>query len=140
MISTKIIIFLFGLIALSYAQPDCQLRFWKDQSSGFVVYDGTNNVAPFTGSGLNPIDPDEPGTPQNTISSATFAEVLFCDNCILTVYSTYSFGGRSEVYDDIESPYQMTFPFCIKSFIFDCETGGNPGGGEEEEEQEEEQQ
>ena len=101
------------------------------------MYDGTNNIAPFTGAGLNPVDPNEPGAQQNTISSATFAEALFCDACTLTVYSKNSFGGRSEVYDHMESPYQLFFPFCIKSFILDCETGGNSGGGEEEEEEEE---
>lgn len=38
----------------------------------------------------------------------------------------------------METPYGIGFPFCIKSFILDCETVGNPGGEEVEEEPEEE--
>ena len=118
--NSKIIIFLFGFIALSYAQQHtCQIRLFKTGTPGSVYYDGTNNVAPFTG--WSELDPNEPGAQQYTLSSATVAEATFCDACTLTVYSTSSFGGRSEVYDDMESPYQIFFPFCIKSFILDCQ-------------------
>ncbi len=138
---TFITLLLLGLAVLSSAQPPCQIRLYKSGSNDAVLYDGTNNVAPFTGSGLNPQDPSEPANPVNTISSANLAEALFCDSCVLTVYSTNSFSGNSQVYNNMETPYQLYFPFCVKSFTLDCNGGsGNPGGQEEEEEEEEEQE
>jgi len=118
--NSKAIFFLLGLAALCYAQQHtCEIRIFKDQGSVSILYDGTNNVAPFTG--WSELDPNEPGAQQYTLSSSTVIQATFCDACTLTVYSTNSFGGRSEVYDDMESPYQIFFPFCIKSFILDCQ-------------------
>jgi len=119
--SSKIPFFAFlflSFAALCSAQQVCQLRFFKSGSLGSIYYNWLDTVAPFTG--WDTFEPNKPGAQQYTFSSLTGAEALFCDACTLTVYSTDSFGGRSEVYSHMESPYHIRFPFCVKSLSFVC--------------------
>jgi len=130
---------LLGLAVLSSAQPGpCQLNFWKTGSTGHIYYDGTNDVAPFTG--WDTLDPNEPGAQQYTFSSLNGVVAIYCDTCILTIYSTDSFGGLSETYSYMETPNQIPFPFCAKSFVLDCDNEPETPEEEEEEEEEEEQE
>lgn len=88
--TTLFLLLLLGFAALCSAQPDpadCRIFFWKAGSYDSVYYDGTNNVAPFTG--WNTLDLNEPWAQQFTLSSANFAEAENCDLCTLTVYKFF---------------------------------------------------
>ncbi len=128
---------LFGLLSISQAQESCQicLEGTPTVPGGrdgicFMARVGTEmEQAPFAGS--------DDGFPA-TLSSFTYTSGGFCQDCIMTAYSSNNFGGFSTVLDFSQN-FEFNLNFCAKSFKLACTRVNYPPPGEEEEEEEEEQ-
>jgi len=124
---------LLSLFGSTQAQESCQICLDgnKGRNCFMAQVETKEDQAPFTGY--------DDGVP-NSLTSFTGADGGFCQDCVLTAYSSKNFGGRSKVLDFGEN-YQFSLNFCAKSYRLECtrvryDPPGN--GGEEEEEEEEE--
>jgi len=106
------------LFGLSQAQEKCQICLHGTPAapggtSGlcFMAKVGTvEEQAPFQGydEGM-----------ENAISSFNAADGGWCQDCVLTAYSSRDFGGRSQVLDFGEN-YEFGVDFCAKSYRLVC--------------------
>ncbi len=125
---------ILSLFGSTQAQEKCQICL-HGSSDGlcFMAQVGTKeDQAPFVGNGQEgPV----------TLSSFTGADGGWCNDCVLTAYSSNNFGGRSQVLDFGED-FQFSLNFCAKSYRLECTKVryDPPGYGDEEEEEEEEEE
>ncbi len=106
---------LLGATAFAACNLNMQPTF---DSLEYIYYDGTNNVAPF--SGWDSIIPAAPGAEHYTFSSIQLIDYRDqCDGCELSLYSTRSFGGRS-ISLTLQSSDRFRLDFCAKSFTLNC--------------------
>ncbi len=111
---------LFALIPTTFSQETCQIRFFPGGiNNNQYLYLDDDNVAPFTGWAWKDFY-QQTDKVQRTYSSLRAVQANFCETCTLTVFSTTSFGGNSEVYS-FRDGFEFNFPFCAKSFTLNCE-------------------
>jgi len=124
-----VILLLLGVTAFGSNAKSCHLKFFKHPADHDIYFhDGTSNIDDALHA-WSSIDPPLPGQ-QYIFSSFRAVEVQSCaDTCELTIYSTATFGGKTQTYVP-QNMNEIVFPWCIKSYTIDC------GAYEEEEEEE----
>jgi len=137
--TTSLVIFLLlAVTAFSSNVQICYLDFFEDNNNKDVyIHRETANIGdPTRWSSLDAPDIDDEQALSSVIAlqdSPVCSEV-----CTVTIYSTPTFDGMSEVY----VPYNdnsIVFAFPAKSFIMDCGPYIDDSVEEEEEEEEEEE-